>query len=449
MKIKKYLNLNSFVDVIKSDFSKIPDHRRNPSIPLEDALTAGFAIFHLKYPSLLKFEEAAFGSNAHNIRRVYSIKNVPSDTRMREVLDPVDPDELRGAFRSIFNLLFSGKVFDRFKFIQDYHLISIDGSGIFNSKSVSCKNCIVKNHRNGETSYSHYLQTAALVHPDQKTVFPFAPEGTYKTKANKNDCEINAHRRLLAKIKNDHPRMKAIVLADSLHTTEKTIDLLEVLDYRYILNVKKSSHEWLFRYVEGHSRYLPETAGTLETSFEIGDKVKKTVRRKYRWVNNVAHIKDEDKQKKVNFFELEETTSWISKKYGPKEKTSKFSWVTDFEVNQLNIEKLARAGRCRWKIENETFNTLKNQGYELEHNFGHGDDNLCNVFAALMMLAFLVDQSMETCCDYYQYLRKEHGPRYDLFNHIRSAFKLVAVDNWNQILRLLTGELTVTISNTS
>ena len=56
------------------------------------------------------------------------------------------------------------------------------------------------------------------------------------------------------------------------------------------------------------------------------------------------------------------------------------------------------AGRARWKIENETFNTLKNQGYCFEHNFGHGEKNLSTVFAFLMMLAFLIDQIQQRCC---------------------------------------------------
>ena len=67
-------------------------------------------------------------------------------------------------------------------------------------------------------------------------------------------------------------------------------------------------------------------------------------------------------------------------------------------VNKRNVFRLMRGGRARWKIENETFNTLKNQGYNFEHNYGHGEQNLSVVFAMLMMLAFLVDQTQQLCC---------------------------------------------------
>ncbi len=68
-----------------------------------------------------------------------------------------------------------------------------------------------------------------------------------------------------------------------------------------------------------------------------------------------------------------------------------FSWVTDLRVSKRNVYQLMRGGRARWKIENETFNTLKNQGYHFEHNYGHGEQHLSVVFATMMMLAFLVD----------------------------------------------------------
>ena len=74
-----------------------------------------------------------------------------------------------------------------------------------------------------------------------------------------------------------------------------------------------------------------------------------------------------------------------------------FTWVTDLRITRGNARPLVRGGRARWKIENETFNTLKNQGYQFEHNFGHGQQNLSVVFAMLMMLAFLVDQTQQLC----------------------------------------------------
>jgi hypothetical protein len=76
--------------------------------------------------------------------------------------------------------------------------------------------------------------------------------------------------------------------------------------------------------------------------------------------------------------------------------------VTDVRVSQRNVYHLMRGGRARWKIENATFNTLKNQGYHFEHNYGHGEQHLSVVFAMLMMLAFGVDQAQQLCCAWFQ-----------------------------------------------
>ena len=66
--------------------------------------------------------------------------------------------------------------------------------------------------------------------------------------------------------------------------------------------------------------------------------------------------------------------------------------MTDLDITPERLPELVSVARARWKVENETFNTLKNQGYQLEHNFGHGQRYLSSVLACLMMLAFLTDQ---------------------------------------------------------
>ena len=100
-----------------------------------------------------------------------------------------------------------------------------------------------------------------------------------------------------------------------------------------------------------------------------------------------------------------------------------FSWVTDLTITEDNARELVRGGRARWKIENETFNTLKNQGYQFEHNFGHGVENLSVVFAMLMMLTFLVDQAQEQGCPLFQAIHKKLTSRRSVWDHIRSHFR--------------------------
>jgi hypothetical protein len=91
-------------------------------------------------------------------------------------------------------------------------------------------------------------------------------------------------------------------------------------------------------------------------------------------------------------------------------------------ITKDNARHLVRGGRARWKIENETFNTLKNQGYHFEHNYGHGKQNLSVVFTMLMMLAFLVDQAQQRCCPLFQAVMKKVGSKRLLWERVRSHF---------------------------
>ena len=99
-----------------------------------------------------------------------------------------------------------------------------------------------------------------------------------------------------------------------------------------------------------------------------------------------------------------------------------------------------KAGRARWKIENETFNTLKNQGYQFEHNFGHGKLHLSSVFASLMILAFALDQVCEAAHDLFQRVRQKLKRRVRLWDLQRIFFTSYFIDSWQDLYRALLGE---------
>ena len=94
-------------------------------------------------------------------------------------------------------------------------------------------------------------------------------------------------------------------------------------------------------------------------------------------------------------------------------------------------------GCARWKVENETFNALKNQGYHLEHNYGLGEKYLSMVVFSLMMLAFLVDQLQQIICPLFSELRKKMGSKRDLWKKIRATFHIFLVDNMETIYHIL------------
>ena len=135
---------------------------------------------------------------------------------------------------------------------------------------------------------------------------------------------------------------------------------------------------------------------------------------------------------RVNFIEYWEVS---------KDNVQHCSWVTDFRVTTYNVYKLMRGGRARWKIENETFNTLKNQGYNFDHNYGHGEQNLSVVLATLMMLAFLIDQTQQLCCALFQAVWAKWGSKRLLWERLRAVFFDYALESMRQLLEALLYDL--------
>jgi len=387
------------------------------NISWQDCIMSGLAIFGLKFPSLLQFEEKKGDAVIRrNLRNLYRVKEAPSDTCLRERLDMLSPKNFRRSFKTIFTFLQRGKVLEKYLYLDKYYLISIDGTGQYSSDRVHCKNCCEKHHRSGEVTYYHQMLGASIVHPDERVVIPLAPEPIVKEDGtNKNDCERNASKRLLNDLRREHPHLKAIIVEDALASNYPHLKLLDDLKLEYIIGVKKGDHDFLFDWIK-HAKAKEIVIN------------REGVKHSFRYVNGVP-LNDKHFDYKVNVLEY-----WEEKANGKKQY---FSWVTSFEITDENVFEIMRAGRARWKIENATFNTLKNQGYNFEHNYGHGKNNLCSVMTMLMLLAFLIDQVQMLCCDLYKRVKKKLGPWYAVFEKIRSMFCIIVWDNWEEFYELL------------
>ena len=147
--------------------------RARSKLLLHDALMSAFAMFP-KDPSLLAFDQRRRDPN-DNFRTIYGINRVPCDSQMRAILDPVDPADLRTPFREIFRRLQRGKVLECFKYLDGHYLLSLDGTTYYSSSNIYCPSCLVKNHRNGNTTYSHQLLGATWSIPTSRKSFRWHP----------------------------------------------------------------------------------------------------------------------------------------------------------------------------------------------------------------------------------------------------------------------------------
>jgi len=411
---KKILSAKGLLGIVREIFSKIPREVKRQKISLTDCLMSALAMFGMKSPSLLAFDGAVLEDTVqHNLKTLYQVTKPPSDTHMREVLDEVDPKALRETFLSVFHAVQRGKVLEPYSFFGGY-LCLVDGTELFNSEKIHCKNCCKKEHHDGRVTYHHQMLGAVLAHPDRRQVIPLCPEPILKQDGtSKNDCERNAFHRFLLDLKQEHPRLALTVCSDALSATAPHINELKSLGYNFIIVAKPEGNRSLYEWVKGITREVSMTVGKNKYVF--------------RYANDVP-LNDTKNTPNVNFFECE----WTEIK-GRQIKKGRCGWVTDHEITDKNLYELMRGGRARWKIENETFNTLKNQGYQFEHNFGHGKKNLHTVFAFLMMLAFLIDQVQEASCGLFQMAMQHRKTRRAFWEKMKALFYNYFIESWEDL----------------
>ena len=428
IKMRAHLNADALFATIREDFAKVPDHRAaNASIPLADALMSGFAMFSLKDPSLLAFDERRL-ERPESLHGVFGVGVIPSDTQMRTILDEVVPTLIRQPFRSVFHQLQRGKVLPKLTCLGGHLLLAIDGTGIHSSENIGADYCLTKERRDGTIEYHLQMVAGAFVSPDCKEVLVLCPELIRRQDgSNKNDCERNATRRFLVDFRREHPHLKVIVTEDGLSANAPHIKDLMAHDLRYILSAKPGDHAYMFNHIDTAA----ERGDVTDLILPDGKMTNRT--HCFRFLNAVPLNKASEDELRVNFLE-----HWEVETRGEEVIVrNRFSWVTDLAITADNAMEIMRCGRARWRIENETFNTLKNQGYNLGHNYGLGKKHLSAVFMHLMLLAFLVDQVQQLCCPLFQAARAKVSSKRSLWERIRNYFHTFIAPSMERILRMI------------
>ena len=430
-KARKHLCADSLIRSIHEAFIKVPDHRPNHvegKITLADTLMSAFAMMHLKYSTLLEFDkEAKTEELQYNLKHLYQVKgHIPCDTHMREILDPVSPAELRKPYKKLFAQVQRGGMLEAFKHsvgdLKNLYLLAVDGTGLYYSGKCRCQECCVKNEGKPSEAYYHQMLAASLVHPDRKTVLPLAPEPIiHQDGATKNDCEKNALKRLLAEVKREHPHLELAIVLDGLYADAPTIQLIKSYDWHFIIVAKDGDHTFLIESMDQLDR-----EGKVQRLKSSDSKGK---HHWYRYANDVQLNKSN--AVRVNVLDYVETDK--------KSQRHTWCWVTDITLDEDTVPLIMRGGRSRWRIENETFNTLKNHGYHLEHNYGHGKQHLATNMAYLTVLAFLVDQIQQLCCPQFQkaLAGRPRGTRTFLWRMILQHFMCWLIESWDELFTAL------------
>jgi hypothetical protein len=422
------LAFSNLVQAFRDRFSKLTDPRKRvteDSYPLVDVAMAGLAMFHFQDPSFLQFQESLEKTQRRsNLQTLFGVTRVPKTSQMKTLLDGVNPDEIRGGFSDVISALDRAKLLGRYRFLHGRYLTSIDGSEYFSSSKCYCAGCLQRKKSDGSIQYHHQILQASIVNPQIKTVLPIeAEEVRRQDGTSKQDCELNAAKRLIPKLVAEHPHMDLVILGDGLYSHVSFVQLLREHRLSFILVAKPSDHKAMWEDLRG----LREAGG-------IGrlEKIDKRGRRHvYEFCNDV--ILRSDAKERVNWFSYQLINENGVIGY-------ENSWVTDQVVTARNVEELVAAGRCRWKIENEGFNTLKNHGYNLDHNFGHGEKHLSYVLFLLNLLAFAMHQVMTLRDKAFQKVAAQFTSRKELWNHLRAVVRLFVVESWQALMAMFLGD---------
>jgi hypothetical protein len=419
--LQQSLTFDELMRFLDEQFQSLPDHRSGNGLRYElpDVLKGAFAMFSLKSASLLDFKNQSVPEES-NLRNLYRIEGeIPCDNQMRGILDQFDPSLLRPLFSDLFNLLSEAGIIREYQDRQKRVIVSVDGVEHFCSTKIHCPSCTTRKRRNGEISYHHAGLAAVMVHPEQKEVFPLDFEPILNQDgAKKNDCERNAAKRLCTALKERYPDLKIILVEDALYANAPHIRQITECGWDYVLNVKPDSHKSLEK----------QFAGRRERSQvkELRLKDDQGLEHYFAWTNDLC-LSDSAIEINVNYLLYEQTDK--------KGEVTRWTWITSLPLEARTVEKVMRTGRSRWKIENETFNTLKNQGYHFEHNYGHGVQSLATVLALLMFLAFTVDQIQQRCCRFFRLLWKGLGTKAKLWASLRNLFNTIVFKSMEALYR--------------
>jgi len=414
---REKLTFDRLMQTLSDEFAQLPDHRRaNASYSLADILRSAFAMFSLKSPSLLAFGEQTLAEQ-QNLQAIYQIAAIPSDTQMRAILDPVSPSHVRTLFVKLFHLIAAAGVVKQYHYFKQHLIVSTDGVEHFSSTRIHCDHCTTRRRRNAKTSYHHSGLAAVLLHPDHQEVFPLDFEAVLKPDgARKNDCERNAAKRLCTALHERYPDLSLILVEDALYANAPHIRQITGYNWKYVLNIKPDSHQSLERQFAGR-----QARGQVK---ELRQRDEQGVEHYFAWTTDLC-LCDSAVDVSVNYLLYEQRD-----RHG---QVKRWTWITNLGLRASTVERVMRAGRGRWKIENETFNTLKNQGYHFQHNYGHGYLNLATVLALLMLLAFTVDQIQQHCWKLFQQVRAGLRTKAKLWDSLRSLFKVLIFDTMSAL----------------
>ena len=425
--MRQKLSLQNLMGHFRQRWAKLPDLRKpnnNMKYAVADGVLAAFAVFFMQSSSFLAHQRLLQSKKGRsNARSLFQVDEIPSDPQIRNLVDTLFCEDFQEDFWFLLDELKEQQRLLQFRNELNTYSIALDGVNFFSSEKISCPKCLKREDRSGTEHFYHSAITPVFVKPGQAQVLPLPPEFIVpQDGSEKQDCERVAAKRWLARHQEHFPDDTVTYLGDDLYANQPLGQLIAETHHQFFIFVcKPESHVGLYEWID----FLEKTNSVAKVTQRHWNGKHGEIWQ-YRFAQQVP-LRNGDAALLVNWFELVMTH----------EKTGAIlyqnSFVTNHAITAANVIPLAQVGRTRWKIENENNNTLKTKGYHLEHNFGHGQQDLANVLATLNILAFLIHTIQELVEPAYQRLRRALGARKTFFNDLRALTRYMVFDTWEDL----------------
>lgn len=423
------LTPENLIGRIKQSFGEFSDVRtgKNTQYDMVDAGVGAFSVFFTQSPSFLSSQEDMKRKNGRsNAESLFGMHRIPCDNQIRSLLDPVAPSSLNAVYREIFERLERADVLKGFRSHGNNLLVILDGTQYFSSQKIHCEKCSHRELSNGKINYYHGVITPVIAQPGNDRVIPLAPEFIIPQDGKeKQDCEIEAAKRWVAANGHFLAKYGVTIMGDDLFSRQPYVLALKDKKLSFILVCKPDSHVALYEMVE----FLAATKvlGTYQKRIWNG---KFGEIYTYRYANKLP-LRGDQEAIDVNWCELTITHQVTG------EQLYKNAFITNFQVLESTVEAIVRDGRTRWKVENENNNELKNNGYHLEHNFGHGSQYLASLLISLNLLAFLFHTILDLVDKKYRLIRTALRTRTKFFQHIETLLCYIQFSSWDELFTFM------------
>ena len=277
-----------------------------------------------------------------------TLEEIPYWETIQDVFINMNTNELRNIQKYIVKTLIRSKMFDKYRFNGSFQLL-FDGTGLSSHNYNLNNNCLERKHKDGKISYYKYVLECKLVVGNIIISLDseFIENEKMLTDKQKQDCETNAFKRMIKRIKNNYPKYKFIITGDGLYATTPIIKLCKKYKWNYIFNLKPDRLKEINETFEDNINYQNETN---HQNYYLSTDIK------YKGIS-------------LSAFKYIETK---------KKKTTIFRYISDLEIKDSNIKEIVSMGRKRWKIENEGFYTQKHRTFNISHLNSRNDTAMKN-----------------------------------------------------------------------